>query len=367
MYFFTLTYLTFLTHFAPFAAMMVILAVIYFCDLAAYLYRKIRTPNKNTDNSGGIRSLKDLIFQAFLFMPVFFLGIYHVTYSPPGNEEYRGTDFLLTYLWEDLTLVTYTDAHKPIVRVVWIIIILAVLSNIIVRIIREKAVSQRDVMLIGFGCLLYLYFSQPWTALGSSWINERILLVLMLILFVWYEPFPKLLQIFFGSALFLTVLWQLYTFSYEYSLLQPKLKELTQVTDMVEPHSTLSYETKGSYFESLKAHTKNVSPLHHMICYYGLKKDVVNLSNYEAYWHHFYVNWRHHPDRREADYLLQSDHGHDEHDKSYEIIYQTENVKLLRKKQKFSQPCILQEFPDGRKKLVLKNKQSLQENIRRSL
>ena len=360
--FFTLGYLTFLTHFLPFAVMLAVTGGIFLYDFAGLVFRRVFPGKLHNEATVGMHSLQDGLIQGFMILPFLFLTGYIRTYIPPrvtpasgGGFSYKGSESLVQHVVDNLSMVSYTGVHTAVVTATWSIVIAAIAVNIVVRVINRKFRSPRDVILVACGVLVFLYFTQPSSGLGGGWINERILLIAMPLSFLWYERFPRPIALIFGVLFAAVSVWQVQLFSREYALLQPELKELTAAVDLIEPHSTLSYEFKGSYFDSMDGHTKRISPLLHMAAYYGLKKDIAYIGNYEAGWGYFMVNWVNRPPRRfKADYVLQSRHDADEHDqKMYDLVFHSPTVKLLKRKRQVNKDGIWATLPDGRIQLSL--------------
>jgi hypothetical protein len=353
--FFTLGYLTFLTHFAPFAAMLAILATIFLSDAIRWLYCLNFQKLKKIDTEQGIGSIRNAVFQLYALLPFMFLGVFFRNLSPSDESTYKGIEYLLDYARENLGLVTYTNSHVDVVSTLWVLIFAAIVLNISLRIHRRIFWSQRDVILLAFAVLAALYFTQPWSSLNGNamWINERILLIAMPLGFTWYERFPKVIELFLSTCFVVVLLWHVTLLASEYSLLQPELEELVSARELIEPHSTLAYDNQGSYFDSLGAHTQFTSPLEHMGSYYGFKRDVAYVDNYEANWRHFMVEWGNIPGpNMVADYLLQSRYRADDHDdQAYDLIFHGPRIKLLKKKELQPNLESWDSLPDGRIRL----------------
>jgi len=353
--FFTLGYLTFLTHFAPFGAMLAIIVATYLYDITRLLTYNLARSKSPRLSPAGITSLSQAVVQAYALSPFLFIGLYVRTTASPANEVYKGFAYLLEYARDNLTLVTFTGSHIPVVTALWGLICTAIVVNIATRLARKQYCSERDLVLASFGLLAFFYFTEPWAALGSQWVNERIALLAMVIGFLWFERFPRILETLFGCGLAVLAVWQLILFSRDYSQLQPELEELTMATGLVQPHSTLGYQSKGSYSYKLSNFTQYVSPFDHMAEYYALQKDVAFVNNYEANWSLFLVNWKNYPDSGYApDYLLQSHYGIDEHDQNiYDVIFRTPRVTLLQRKASHTPEDAWADPSDGRIRLVL--------------
>lgn len=352
--FFALGYLTFLTHFAPFGAMLAIILSILLYDLLRLLVHRL-AGEKPAWPPAGITSLGQAVVQGFVVSPFFFLGLYVRTSASPGSELFKGTEYLIHYASNNLSLVSFTDSHLPVVSALWAVLCAAIVVNLGTRLIRRQYLSERDAVLASVALLAALYFSEPWAGLGSQWINERILLVAMVLAFLWFERLPRVFELIFGAVFAVIAVWQLLLLTDDHSRLQPELEELAMAADLVQPHSTLGYQTKGSYFYKLSDNTKYVSPMDHMAEYYALHKDVAFIGNYEANWAHFLVDWKNHPGPDfEPDYLLQSHFGPDEFDQAtYDVIFRTPRVQLLHRKPSPPRLDAWAHLPDGRISLSL--------------
>jgi len=212
-----------------------------------------------------------------------------------------------------LILVSYSDWHIGVTRLLLGLLFAAALTTLIHRIWRRQWFSERDVFLLLSIIFTVMFFKSPTNQSGGSWVNQRIYIYIFLFLATWFAAFHKWLRYIFGIALVILSLTQIGRYYYEYAVLQPEIAEQASATKLVKPHSTFAMNI-ANYVSKTLGDVKYVTPFHHAPCYYGLvAKDIVYVDNYEAGAPYFPVNWASRPEG-DSDYVLAWDHAEDTKD-----------------------------------------------------
>jgi len=326
-----LGHLVFLSHFSSMAILLLLLACLMAVDLVGAF---LPSPDGKERRFPTIKAWwRNAILLLAIGAPAL---VYHLMAGHPGHGTYMGDERLMSLLFDEALLVTYTADHYRIVHWLWWLFALSLLCHILVRLFRRKIWEKSDLFLLMTVALGWLYFDLPnWTH-GGGWVNHRPLLFLIIFMWLTLTRFPAWLQAALGCFVLYISLYQLILFERDYQMLQPLLSEYEGVGSHVEPHSTLSRKVTGSH--SFPHRSLRVDPFLHAPCYTALGEDMAYVQNYEASHRYFWVNYRHssRSNRAKPDYqVIWSGAGvSSESQTDYETILQKQHLKLIKLKPK---------------------------------
>ncbi len=359
--FYALAALTYVSHFAGYmAAVMAITIAIGWMALLRGLKALIQC------RRGAFRSdLMTLTRWAFsmaaIMLPLWAIGWdYTFRNYRPEHEDYRTLAYLNEIFWQTLTLMSYSEWHLKLAPfILWTTVSVAGLT-VLYRLARLKVLEERDALLLIAAALVYLFFTLPWSKNDGGWVNDRLYIIAFLIVWAWFGGFHKWVNVIIGIALIAISLAHTGRLTYDYRRLQPELRELAAATDMIKPHSTVSWELNGGFRPAaFPEGTELVNPWLHALSYYGMKKDVALFSNYEAGYSYFLTKWGEAP-RRDADYIVafgQSSGGdrsrRDRSRQQYELLHESTNFALYQRKQNPPDTNVWSTLPDGRRTIRL--------------
>ncbi|MBB14508.1 hypothetical protein CMK22_04505 [Candidatus Poribacteria bacterium] len=208
------------------------------------------------------------------------------------------------------------------------------------------------------GILTLFYFVMPWSIGSGAWINDRIsLFIIPVLLPSLSQDFSKRIKQ--GLLIFiigLSVGHLAISCRYYYHL-NESIQEFTSGIELIEDNKILlglsSNFSPAVTNDPSFTHNEYVEPFVHVVNYYGLNNGCVSLSNYEAKYSYFPLNWKqkhtgiidyiitwkfdpnypeacgdnikstHNLDVKEIAKRLQSD---------YDLIHNTDNLALYRYK-----------------------------------
>ena len=340
--------LTYVTHFGSYALLLAAMALIALFDFVSGAVKHLRGLEKTEFSTPtvwrAIRSqLAPLGAYGGYMLLAYILGlVFFLRTRQPFDESVPEMEWLTNYFWNMLILVSYTDWHIGVTRIILGVLLVAALATIVHRIWKRQWFTERDVFLLLAIIFAVIFFKSPSNQSGGSWVNERIYIYVFLFLSAWFAAFHKSLRYIFGAALVILSLIHIGRYYYEYAVLQPEISEQVAATKLIKPHSTFVLGDGSGLSEPL-GDVKYVNPFHHSPCYYALAaKDVVYLDNYEARFSYFPVNWASHPskeDKANADYVLIWHDPGDNKDKDlekywekYNLVHTSRRVKLLELK-----------------------------------
>ena len=340
--------LTYVTHFGSYALLLMAMAIIALFDFFSGTVKNLRGLEKGGFSAPAvwraIRSqLRPLGIYGGYMLLAYILGlIYFLRTRQPFDESVPEMEWLTNYFWNMLILVSYTDWHIGVTRIILGVLLVAALATIVHRIWKRQWFTERDVFLLLAIIFAVMFFKSPSNQSGGSWVNERIYIYVFLFLSAWFAAYHKSLRYIFGAALVILSLIHIGRYYYEYGALQSEISEQVAATKLIKPHTTFVVGDGSGLSEPL-GDVKYVNPFHHAPCYYALAaKDVVYLDNYEARFSYFPVNWASHPskeDKENADYVLIWHDPGDNKDKDlekywekYNLVHTSRRVKLLELK-----------------------------------
>ena len=297
-------------------------------------------------------SLKPL-FRFFLYMvPMYFVLIEYYLQSMKQHQQgnHRGMEWIWEYFLGVKSIVYFTDWHVPVNYSLLAVLGMAVVISIGYRIHRKEWVKQTDVLLLIPLLFTYMFIRAPWSYGPGGWINDRIHLYILLLLGAWLIPnMGKLPRYIITAYLIVFSLLHFGRTAYDHGRIAPEIAELVSATHLIEPHTNFRHRSAGwNKSEATFAHydkdtdkwiakneVKYVTPFVHSTAFYGVyAKDVGHLENYEAAYNYFPVNRKNlsatidyfvawYPPDTEAFRKETAD---------YEIIHETKNLQLYRKK-----------------------------------
>lgn len=295
-------------------------------------------------------------FAGYMLPAILLAWDYYFRTRAPGTLDQARIDAVFQ---RTLTLVSYSDWHlhlTPYVR--WLTVTAAGLT-LLYRLFRRHWLQERDGILLTCGLLAWFFFTLPWWSNRGGWVNDRIFLLGFLLVWTCFTRFHKPLRIAMGAALTLLGLLHTGRLALDYTRLQPLIREMTAAVALIEPHSTLEARVRGGVnSEAFPGGTRHVGPLTHVVCYYGLGRDVALYHNYEASQSYFMTNWGKAP-RRNADYAVVW--GHPREDEAvrnylrrYDLIHESENLLVFRLPRREPDLAPWESLADGRLRLRLR-------------
>lgn len=358
--FYLLAALTYVSHFAGYMALVMALTITVAWSALLRLLAALVRIRRGNFKQDAKRTLVWGVSMAAILVPLWAIGWdYNFRYYNPAQDGYHTLVELNRVFWETLTLMSYSEWHLQLVPIVlWTTAGVAGIT-VIYRMARLQLLQERDALLLTCAALVYLYFTLPWARNAGGWVNDRLYILAFLILWAWFGRFHKVVNIVVGLALVGIAFAHTGRLTYDYWRLQPDLHELAALTDRVEPHSTVAWElNEGFRASAFPDGLELVNPWLHALSYYGLNKDVALYSNYEASQPYFLTRWGE-AERRDADYIVafglaQQRDRITRHFDRYDVLHQSTNLTLLRRK---SVPPDLNKWtklPDGRLSLKLR-------------
>ena len=371
-----LLFLTYLSHFASYALLLVAMAtiaVVFFLSKTAESLGEM----KNTKLS--VSAISREIFQQVkplgkfsgYMLLAYAIGLeYYLASRDPTGGSFTGIAWAKKFFWDMLVFVSYTDWHIGVMRFLLGLLFAATFATLVYRIwfrkpkyksslqtipedcpvpvriclfiylrieqsLRGWRFIERDIFLLLCIIFTVMFFKSPRGQCGGGWVSDRIYIYAPLFLVAWFVTFHKPLRYIFGAGLIILSLTNLGRHCYEYALLQPEIAEQASATKLVEPHSTFSIRIASATYSESLGELKYVGPFLHSPCYYGLAKDIAYLDDYEAGCSYFPVNWASSYQRGDADYILAWGYPEDTKDfdgykDKYDLIYFTKSTKRLR-------------------------------------
>ena len=208
------------------------------------------------------------------------------------------------YLLNTQVLVYFTDAHQLITRMMLVLLGLLFIVTIYRRYIQKisgtspEISDQRDLpYLMLSGLLTLVYFVMPWSIGSGAWINDRISLFILPVLLPFLsQDFSKHIRY---SLLILIIglsIGHLAISCRYYYPLNKSIQEFTSGVELIEDNKIflgLSSDFSPAVTNNAPfTHNEYVEPFVHVINYYGLNNKCISLSNYEAKYDYFPLNWK---------------------------------------------------------------------------
>ena len=339
-----LLFLTYLSHFASYALLLVAMATIAVFSFLKKTVTNLLQMNRAELSVSAVsqeilQQAKPLVKFSGYTLLAYALGLeYYLATRDPAGGSFPGMEWAKKFFWDMLVLVSYTDWHIGFVmRPLLILLFAAAFTTLVYRIWKRQWVIERDVFLLLSIIFTVLFFKAPRGQCGGGWVNDRIYIYIFLFFPAWFVAFHKPLRYILGVGLIILSLSHLGRHCYEYARLQPEIAEQASATKLIEPHSTFSIRIASANRSESLGDLKYVGPFLHSPCYYGLAKDIAYLDDYEAGCSYFPVNWASYQ-RGDSDYILAWDYPEDTNEFStykdkYDLIHSTKRLKLFRLKQ----------------------------------
>ncbi len=303
--------------------------------------------------------LKPLVRFGLYMIPVYFvlLDYYLKSLKEHGEGHHRGMVWIKDYFWGVKSIVYFTDWHIRVHHVLLVILGLAIVTTVVYRIIRRRWIRNSDVFLVIAAVFTIMFIKAPWGFGPGGWINDRIHFYILLMLAPWLvTDMWKWLRYGFSAAMIVICLLHLGRTTYEIARLSPEIAELVSGAHLIEPHTTYSVRAGDWRKSDAFGEVKYVSPFVHSTALYGVyTDDACHLANYEAHYDYFPINElnRHtyfgHEDFTVA-WALPPNENIDDLKRDFDLIHETENLMLFRRKMTESPDLsIWGETDDGRK------------------
>lgn len=392
--------LTYLSHIASYGLVVLGISVaagcIWGCEALLEAW-KARRENTTAIIKKFYNNLKPFYSFLLYMVPIYFILMEYYLQSikrhPTGGH--RGFEWLKDYFWGVKSLVYFTDWHLSVNYFLLVVFGVAIVISIAYRIAQKQWIKQTDVFLLIAILFTYMYFKAPWSYGPGGWINDRIHIYILLMLAPWLiipdvkktydlEQEPSQQEVQLGSisimhkfiryaittCLLLFTLLHFGRTALDHGRISTEIAELVSGAKLIEPHTTFNHRTGGwhkSKFEfdhynygEKKMEKQNaikyVTPFVHSTAFYGVyADDVVHMANYEANYYYFPVNRN---NRKSvglgyirADYVVAWYYPETETfadlTPNYDLIYETERLKLFRRKTQETQLNLWDRTEDG--------------------
>ena len=336
--------------------------LIYFCHILSYtLFILSLTLLSMTFF---YRRPKQILGLLLCMLPLYFIMANYLLSSEVGQAADRlnlrwerfGDWKVWDYLLSAKMLMFFTNAHLIPTRLMSILVGLLFAVTVYKRIRQRKILSQDNQFLLLCGVFTVLYFVMPWGIGTGSFITARVpLFIIPMLLPFLSEDFHSYVRRGIVSIIVILSVAHL-TISYTYYYpLDKGLKEYTSGVHLIEKNKTVlglssDFEPGVKEVPSITHHPYfHIKPFCTAIDYYCLGNNGVSLTNYEAKFDYFPLNWRT-KHSGTIDYIVawkldmsnvmwgESDpiHGLDYKgiaeslDTDYELIHSTENLQVYR-------------------------------------
>ena len=208
------------------------------------------------------------------------------------------------YLLNTQVLVYFTDAHQLITRMMLVLLGLLFIVTIYRRYIQKISGTSPEISdqrglpyLMLSGLLTLVYFVMPWSIGSGAWINDRISLFIFPVLLPFLsQDFSKHIRY---SLLILIIglsIGHLAISCRYYYPLNKSIQEFTSGVELIEDNKIflgLSSDFSPAVTNNAPfTHNEYVEPFVHVVNYYGLNNRCISLSNYEAKYDYFPLNWK---------------------------------------------------------------------------
>ena len=377
--------LTYLSHIASYGLVVLGISVAAGClwgsKALAEVWR-VRQENVTEIIKHFIVNLKPFFRFLIYMVPIYFVLMDYYLQSlkwyPTGSH--RGMEWIKDYFWGVKSIVYFTDWHLSVNSFLLVILGIAIVISIAYRIVRKQWIKQTDVFLLIAFLFTYMFIKAPWGYGPGGWINDRIHIYILLMLAPWLiipgvekstdlgkdpsqqgQPFWSISNIHIFIRYAITTCLVIFTLLHfgrtalDHGRISTEIAELVSGAKMIEPHTTYSHRSGGwhkSEFEfehydygEKMMRTENaikyVTPFVHSTAFYGVyADDVVHMANYEANYNYFPIN----RNNKEsvglgyirADYVVAWYYPETEMfadlTPNYDIIYETERLKLFKRK-----------------------------------
>ncbi len=358
--FYALSLLTYLSHFVGFMAVVMTIGI---ASAWIILLRTLKAIGRF--RRGEVKAdFKRIVRWGFgvlaVMLPLLAAGWdYNFRNYSSDREQYQTMAQLKEVFESTLTLMSYSEWHLKLTPfVLWATAGAAALTALH-RLFRLQVLKERDALLLVCGALAYLYFVLPYGRNDGGWVNDRLYIIGFLLLWAWFGRFHRWLNPVVAVVLIAISLAHTGRLAIDYRGMQPALREIAAAVDKIDPHSTVAWDLKADirppgYEDGVKL----VTPWLHALSYYGMAKDVVLFSNYEAGFPYFLTRWGE-ARRRDPDYIVALGAA-DAQERArkflprYDIIHESPKLVLLRAKKSPLDLPAWTTLSDGRRALRLR-------------
>jgi len=306
---------------------------------------------------------KLLQFVGYL-LPAYFVLLNSFLANFESNESvYKSGEFLWDYFINVKSLVYFNDSYLPISWILLGVVCFCIAWTLIERVCEKRIFESRDGFLFIAIVLTVLYFRLPWQYGPPAWINDRIHLYIFPILLGWFAV-PRYVWVKHGltATMLLISMWHLGLTIRDYHLLNKDMREFMSGTHLIEPNSTISNLRVTDYHGS-EHHgpVKYVAPMLGGVSFYCLGNGCLYDGNYEPKYDYFPLqykdgHWKFKYLGGPVDYWLAwyVDAQHEEVKalaEDYQLIHETKNLKLFRRRSKPTRGRMGNQTNGGFKKL----------------
>ena len=290
--------------------------------------------------------LKRFLLFIVTLTPAYFILLKTVLSNPEERESsYKTFDYLWHYFIDMKSLVYFNDDYVPVSWALLGFIGCCVLWTLIQRVREKRLFVAQDGFLLLSIILTLLYFRLPWAYGPPAWINDRVHLFIFPILLGWFlVPKHRWLKHSLVAIMLVLSVWHIGLTLRDYHLLNKDMKEFMSGTHLIEPNSVVSVLEHGTHWRGAEHHGEiaYLSPFYHGTSYYCLGTGSHYVANYEPKYSYFPLrykngNWKFKYVEGEIDYML-AWRVNLQHTavqaltKDYEIVHETKNLKLFRRR-----------------------------------
>ena len=297
-------------------------------------------------------------------LPLYFIMVNYLLSSDVGQAsisiDMRWVRFVSAEAWSYLlnnqALVYFTNAHQIVTRLMLVMLGVVFAITLIHRIRQRQIVTEGNQFLLLSGILTFIYFIMPWSVGSGAWVNDRVSLFIFPVMLAFLkEDYHKHIR---NGLIIIIVILSIARLSIScryYYPLDKSMKEFTSGMEFIEKDKIvlgLSSDRSPGVKDVLPStHEEYVEPFTHVVDYYCLNNGCVSLSNYEAQFPYFPLNWTEkipevihyivawkldETDPEASGNDIKGTHGLDVREitdslrTDYDLIHSTENLKLYR-------------------------------------
>ena len=337
--------------------------LIYFCHILSYALLMLSLTLLSITYF--YRRPKRILWLLLFMLPLYFIMANYLLSTEVGQGsghlnlkwERFGDWKAWNYFLSAKSLMFFTSAHLIPTRLMSVLLGLLLVGTLYKRIRQRMTMSQDNQFLLMFGVFTVLYFIMPSGMGTGGWINDRVhLFIIPALLPFLSEDYHKYVRR--GIVLVMVILsiaHLLISCRYYYPL-DKSMREFTSGVDLIERNKTVLGIGSDFYPGVKKVPSLTHQPWHHVqpFCtvmdYYCLSNNCVSLSNYEARFEYFPLDWRI-KHSGVIDYIvawkldksnpmtageIELTHGldlqeiADSLDTDYDLIHSTENLQVYR-------------------------------------
>ena len=318
------------TYFCHYESYFLVVLSLSFFAFFSYLYSAfveiwgVKRESQNDDGArtGNFRTfigkLKPLLSFVGFMLPIYFIMFSYYLHTTSGHTlNYGGLKQLKKFFFNMSSLVYFRDDHILIGRILLCLLGVVFLLTLWYR-IREvfrfrksasisqstgpkerlwmKIIDGKEQFLLMAGILTIIFFKSPWNvSSGGAWIATRVHIYIFLVLLPFFGiNFHKIIRYAIAGIIITLSLWHLGYSVYDYYYLNKDIAEMASAAGMLEEHST--FDSRPAYWHGPAAYhgkVKYVGEIFvHIPNYFCLENDVAYLSNYEATFDYFPVDFK---------------------------------------------------------------------------